>query len=122
MFLSGPGAMSWNLPGHNWTFSYPQPVKVVADFTNPQGNTHQRGLKLQIPTYQHTVDGICQIWDAYLWLTLTIGSLSHKGQFYAGNKEMIHMIRSTYLLPWLSPRWIDRSLHLRICLDSWAHY
>lgn len=67
-----------HLPGHNRTFSYPQTIKILTEFTNPQIDAHQRVPKLQTPTYRYTEDGMYQIWDAYLWLTATTAQLIQK--------------------------------------------
>ena len=69
---------TWNLPGHTQTFSYPQTIKILTDFIDPQINVLRPVPKLQNPTYRCTEEGIYQIWDTCVWLTPTIGRFSQK--------------------------------------------
>lgn len=69
---------TWNLPGCNLSFLYPQNTKIITDFTNPQTDASNQCLTYKTSTYLYTEDSIYQIWDEYLLLTLTIGQLSQK--------------------------------------------
>jgi len=94
---------TWNLPGHNQTFSYHQTIKILTDFTNPQIDAHQRVPKLQNPTYRYTEDGTYQIWDAYLWLTPTTAQLSQKAILCWEQRNHTYdtWVNSTRHLGWL---------------------
>lgn len=69
---------TWNLPGHNQTFSYPQTIKILTDFIDPQINVLRPVPRLQSPPYRYTEEGIYQIWGMCVWLTPTIRRLSQE--------------------------------------------